>query len=521
MTAKMSHLNENSPVRYCFFMTGNDPWLKLAKDLHDTGLATPVLWLGDDRHHARAKEVFGDAVVRGLDFVHRPFEIPNVEYSGEYSEFFETDDYLNTKDICLKMMDRLDLNGTFSRIDREAYFHKLLIWALNFFYDKRPQALIMIEKPHSHAQYLIFAVARYLEIPVAHFKDCSLMPVNFLQKEDGGFVGRVTNIDTDLFKRFADVVDEYVGTIENLATDKSNFTPHYIVEQQNKLRFTNLLKRIVSNESVAVLRDAASDLKFLWDRRYRATNPYQFLFLSRLFIKKCRQRNLRKAALASVDRMSPGGSYFYFPLHYEPERTTNPDGELYHDQFKALVLLRHFLPKNINILVKEHPSQFLMADRGSRGRSPLFYQLVKNIKGISIVGPDTASFDLLRNSVGVATITGSAALEAALLGKQAIIFGQAWFVGCPNVMSWCAISNYQDFSSRSVASTDDIKNFLVNLINDYGVPMVNNGGQLNAYRGKWYDDFFISCQIEGMKELINEFFKHNVVNDKTSTSKSL
>ena len=64
-------------------MTGNDPWLKLAKDLHDTGLATPVLWLGDDRHHARAKEVFGDAVVRGLDFVHRPFEIPNVEYSGE------------------------------------------------------------------------------------------------------------------------------------------------------------------------------------------------------------------------------------------------------------------------------------------------------------------------------------------------------------------------------------------------------------------------------------------------------
>ena len=147
--------------------------------------------------------------------------------------------------------------------------------------------------------------------------------------------------------------------------------------------------------------------------------------------------------------------------------------------------------------------------------------LVKNIKGVTIAGPETASFDLLRGCSGVATITGSAALEAALIGKPAIIFGQAWFAGCPNVVSWSDISNYQNFSCRSVASTDDIKNFLVNLIHDYGVPMVNNGGQLSAYKEKWYDDLFISCQIEGMKELINEFFKHNVVSDKTSSSKFL
>ena len=106
-------------LKYCFFMTGNEPWLKLARDMHLEGVATPVLWLGDDVHYAGARELFGESAVRMLDFVHRPLDIPSVNYKGEYREFFDTKDYLDAKDICLKMMDRLDLNGTFSRIDRE------------------------------------------------------------------------------------------------------------------------------------------------------------------------------------------------------------------------------------------------------------------------------------------------------------------------------------------------------------------------------------------------------------------
>ena len=65
--------------------------------------------------------------------------------------------------------------------------------------------------------------------------------------------------------------------------------------------------------------------------------------------------------------------FVYFALHFEPERTTNPDGGFFHDQFLAIIHLRKILPEDVNIFVKEHPSQFKVIDRGLKGRSPLFY----------------------------------------------------------------------------------------------------------------------------------------------------
>lgn len=498
--------NEIFPVRYCFFMTGNEPWWRLAEKLHQDGTATPILWLGDDRHYERAKETFGNAVLRMLDFVHRPLDLPSVDYTGEYSEFFETEDYLDAKDVCLKMMDRLDLNGSFSRLDREAYFHKLLIWALKFFYENQPNAMLMIEKPHSHAQYLIYRVSLYLGIPAAHFKDCALMPVNFLQQEDGSFVKRPKNIDLELLNKFNNVVNNYVNKLSALRYSKSSFTPHYMLAQQSNAQFFSRLKKIFGKDLILILRDAVSDIRFLYLKKYKATNPYNLLFISRLFLKRRRQRNLRNAYSSSLDTLDHTNDYLYFPLHFEPERTTNPDGESYHDQFKVLILLRSFLPENIEIVVKEHPSQFYMADRGSRGRSPMFYQLIKNLRGVKFVGFDCDSFELIRNSIGVATITGSVALEASLLGKPAIVFGQAWYAGCPNVTAWSDVDNYDSFSRSANASSNDIRNFLINLVSDYGVPMINNGGQLAAYREEWYNDAFKSSELEGMKLVIGEFF---------------
>lgn len=498
---------DHKQKKYCFFMTGNDAWLKLAKDLYDEGIATPILWLGDDRLYEGAKELFDDSVVRMLDFVHRPMDITNVGYSGEYSEFLETSDYLDVKDICLKMMDRLDLNGSFSRIDRESYFHKLMLWALKFFHDNKPDALLMIEKPHSHAQYVIYRIARYLNIPAAHFKDCALMPVNFLQKVDGSYVVSNYKIDDYLINKFEKVINDYVNKLTALRNLESSYSPHYMIAQKNNSRLQNRLKSLLGTQGRVMLRDFASDIRFFFNKAYQATNPYRFFFITRFLIKKIRQKNLREAIFSSQESINFEKDYFYFPLHYEPERTTNPDGEAYHDQFKSLVLLRKFIPENIEIVVKEHPSQFLMADRGSRGRSPLFYKLIKNIEGVSIVSPDVDSFKLMRQSIGVATITGSVALEAALLKKPSIVFGKAWYEGCPNTHSWGHLKSFESLMNSPLSDANAIKKFLLDLVKSFGIPMVNNISQLKAYQDKWYDENFILSQYEGMRALILEFFK--------------
>ena len=69
--------------------------------------------------------------------------------------------------------------------------------------------------------------------------------------------------------------------------------------------------------------------------------------------------------MKNIKTFSYDYDYVYFPLHYEPERTTNPDGGIFHDQFIALCNLRKLVPENIKILIKEHQSQFFLS-KGSR-----------------------------------------------------------------------------------------------------------------------------------------------------------
>lgn len=497
---------KQQPIKYCFFMTGNEPWIRLAKEMHDEGIATPILWLGDDVHYEEAKKIFGKSVVRALDFVHRPFLLDEYNYNSELVDFFDSKTYLKIKDACLKMMDRLDLLGSFSRIDREAYFHRLLIWSLRFFYEHKPNVMVAIEKPHSHAQYLFFELARYLGIKTIHFKDCSFLPVNFLQNENGSYVKVAQDKDAKICEKFDAKIDLYVDKIILSNSSNAVYSPHYMKKQfsDSKLisRFINFFKKGLKTE----LRNFLSDGKLIFNRDYSPINPYRFLYLRRFLIKSRRKKNLLKAFKKEIEKVDLARSYIYFPLHYEPERTTNPDGEDFQDQFKALVYLRSIFPKNIKIIIKEHPSQFLMAERGSRGRSPLFYKLIKNVDGVELVDTHMDSFKLIRNSIGVATITGSVALEAAILGKKSIVFGQAWYTGCPNTFLWSDLSSKAEFESLDIASTEEIRSYLKDLIRNYGVPMINNGGQLEAYRREWYDESFEESQIFHMKSTLRRVF---------------
>jgi hypothetical protein len=128
--------------KYIYIPTGNEVWLDVAIELYKKNIADPVLWLGDDRHYLKAKEVFGEAVISKQDFIFYPERIKNIDYKGENSNFFISLNYLRAKDRCLKMMDRLDLYGTFNRLDREIIFNKLTIWILKRIDQSKPDACI-------------------------------------------------------------------------------------------------------------------------------------------------------------------------------------------------------------------------------------------------------------------------------------------------------------------------------------------------------------------------------------------
>ena len=68
--------------------------------------------------------------------------------------------------------------------------------------------------------------------------------------------------------------------------------------------------------------------------------------------KKKYQANVIKCSEKNIDFNC---DYVYFPLHLQPEMTTDVLGGIYCDQLLAIEKLRAMLPPNWMIYVKENP----------------------------------------------------------------------------------------------------------------------------------------------------------------------
>ena len=512
MTNEQSQqISAREPIRYCFFMTGNSFWFDVAKNLSSKGIAEPVLWLGDDRHYEKAKSEYGNKVLKMLEFVHRPYRFRKTEYAGQYADFFLSDNYLRAKDICIKMMDRLDLYGVFNRLDREVYFHEICIWALSYLENENPDALLMVERPHSHAQYLIYEICLYLNIKVVHFVAWAMLPLNYLHDvTEGQNIRRPYPSDKKLLSSFEGDLVAYVAKLTKLAKSDGEHEPSYMRHQRLRSRWWVKLKDAFRYGSTSLYREVRHHV---WNRvqgQYNPINPYEIGVLGRWKIRKKKKANLANSCRVSKEDILLSKEFVYFPLHYEPERTTNPDGGKFHDHFLALTELRKILPSHIDILIKEHPSQFLYADKGSRGRSPLFYELIKNIRGVHFIGTNGNSIELIKKSVFVATITGSVGLEAAVMGKKCITFGHTWYRGCPNIFNWTDKLSFADIDEAPVAHSNEITQFLRELLTDYSVPCLHNPSA-EIIHSQYISDGFNKMQQEDVEALLGDFFsKFNI-----------
>lgn len=122
--------------------------------------------------------------------------------------------------------------------------------------------------------------------------------------------------------------------------------------------------------------------------------------------------------------------FIYFPLHLQPEMTTDTWGFEYADQLLALEELAAAVGDDVLIYVKENPKQTrLMRDRS-------FYQRLSAIPNARYLSAAVPSFDLTRKCLCVATISGTVGWEALLMGRAVIHYGVTWYSGMPGAFRW-------------------------------------------------------------------------------------
>lgn len=181
------------------------------------------------------------------------------------------------------------------------------------------------------------------------------------------------------------------------------------------------------------------------------------------FVRKQKQGYRRIAYdVDSLDRLP--AKFVYYPLQYSPEVSINVPAPYFVDQLRAIDLILLSLPVDFFLVIKEHPAMM-----GLRPGS--FYENLKKRANILLADMALPSIELTIRAGLTISVTGTACLEAFILGKPSIHLGRAFFTEeirfCDNIRDMKqaireAIANGQvpfaqvvDFVSRVFSIGDD------------------------------------------------------------------
>ncbi len=107
----------------------------------------------------------------------------------------------------------------------------------------------------------------------------------------------------------------------------------------------------------------------------------------------------------------------YFPLHLEPEIALLSLSPEFNNSMEMIAWISKSMPADSLLVVKEQPLSF-----GVRSRH--YYDNFRRIPNVILAHPSVGSWEWIKASRLVATITGTAGIEAVFFGKPVLSFGK-------------------------------------------------------------------------------------------------
>lgn len=177
--------------------------------------------------------------------------------------------------------------------------------------------------------------------------------------------------------------------------------------------------------------------------RYMFSSSPREWFRNALDVQKKRNnlQHFKKLSLTQSTRKR----YIVMFLHYQPERTTLPEGGFYCQQvFAVRVLSRYANEKNMEIVVKEHPSVFRSRWQPLT-RDKYFYDTIANMKNCRFARLDEDPYALIDGAVFCSTVNGTVIVESLARHRPVLVFG--------NVGHLCSLSGVFE-----ITDLDDVRN---------------------------------------------------------------
>lgn len=309
----------------------------------------------------------------------------------------------------------------------QVYYRHVKYWN-NLLEKERIDFLLYLVTPHHAGEYILYALAKVRKIPTALF--APITPI-------GHFVSgtSIENVGYTIEKIYKEGITE-----RKLGEDFSAFVDRV----DNASTFTAKEKKAIQLDTKKAVFSYNSSMQF-WRRLLKVPyikfspkykNHRDFYLQEQCRLTKLTWDTIRYERkmdhLADYEKIAVepdwNEKFIYFSLQQTPEETTMPRAGEYKNQMLSIETLACAASAlGLKVYVKEHWVQ--------PHREPGFYKELSEIPGVTLINLEVPAAELIHYAIAVSTQTGTCILEAMLMQKCTLYFGEGQpFKGAPGAI---------------------------------------------------------------------------------------
>ncbi len=320
-------------------------------------------------------------------------------------------------EFSIEIMHQIARNGNWNFEKRvNLYYTNLKYWD-NFLETRKINCVVFSILPHEIYDYIIYLLCKKKNIKVC---------MNFTD----GYKHTVTSKAYYMLNSIDDHTKEVTKVLAKMKKDYVDISPEdIIISEYDKQTIEKIKQRFANADNSHMLLMNKGRIEEI-ERYYgnpklvikNAKNSKDFfknlLLASWAYIvgrQKTRKLVRKYEAFAVLPDFNE--KYFFYAMHYQPEASSSPLGGIYANQLLAIQLIAHNLPEGYWLYVKEHPYQT------SFNREVSYYEELKKIPKVKIISQKITSEILMKNALGMATLTGTVMFESQILQKPCLCLG--------------------------------------------------------------------------------------------------
>lgn len=422
----------------------------LAKKMQDEGEWNIRFCLTGPSNEAYVKENFKGIYTQ--NYIDSIKGVPLIDFPLEFN--LELLDSVNLDFItAISLLDRNDSNtNSFSYKDRLAFCNERISFWGSILKKLEIDSVLFEEEPHQCSSYILYKVAQHLDIStpmvIRTIGNLGVIPtLSFEHKSE-----KLMSLYSSAIKTFhetknfdlAPALSNYLNKLsgnydlvlqEHLWNQLETYEEVYSKENTSVKFLTKFTKKVINkliNIKKIQIESDQKEAKKSFSNSKLSYFKYHFFKLKTTFKKKSLYKKYKELACFPDNGQS---DYVLCALQYQPEKSTCPLGGKFNDQRLMIQSLRQNLSDDVIIYVKEHPSQFIYdhARYGEYFRDEAYYESITSIPNVKLLDMRTDIFDMIDDSLFVASVTGTICWEAVNRQKEALCFGYSWMLGCEGI----------------------------------------------------------------------------------------